>query len=83
MKPEVVRVRNDMGIWRVLSGKVICDNCGKVLAHLEFDAKDELTIEHVRTWCYDCYMKLGKAHDFLKTTPPSEPPKVKEEGSKE
>lgn len=43
-----------MGIWRVLKATVLCDGCDKILAYLEFDAKDEPNIEHIRAWCPDC-----------------------------
>lgn len=43
-----------MGIWRVLSATVHCDNCGVLIATLEFDAADQINIERVKVWCADC-----------------------------
>lgn len=43
-----------MGIWRVLSGTILCDKCEKFLAYIEFDAADEPNIERVRVLCTDC-----------------------------
>lgn len=51
-----------MGIWRVLSGTVSCDNCEKLLAHIKFDAADEPNIERVEVLCVDCHeAKLAEA----------------------
>jgi hypothetical protein len=43
-----------MGIWRVLSGDIICDKCEKHLARIEFDAADQVNIERIHVLCDDC-----------------------------
>lgn len=43
-----------MGIWRVLKGKIFCENCEKLIATCEFDAADEAKLERLHTWCIDC-----------------------------
>lgn len=44
-----------MAIYRVLSGTCTCDKCGKLLAHVRFDAKDEINISRVGVLCPECY----------------------------
>lgn len=49
-----------MGIWRVLSGTILCDGCDKLLAHIKFDAADEVNIERVRVLCVECKEQSSK-----------------------
>lgn len=43
-----------MGIWRVVTGQIYCDNCEKLIATIEFDAADTVNIERIHAWCVDC-----------------------------
>lgn len=44
-----------MAIYRVITGTVVCDNCGKLLAHVRFDAADTISMERVDVLCVDCH----------------------------
>lgn len=47
-----------MGIWRVVTGDIICDKCKKVIGKLEYDANDGTFLaERVEVTCNNCLTK--------------------------
>lgn len=63
-----------MAIWRVTTGKVICDTCGTLLAHIEFDANDQIDLERVHVLCEGCHeAKMAKNQEATKILKVSNP----------
>lgn len=46
------RLSDYMGIWRTVTGDIVCDTCKKVLGKLEYDADDgDFLADRVKVTC--------------------------------
>lgn len=49
------RLSDYMGIWRTVTGDIVCDTCKKVLGKLEYDADDgDFLADRVKVTCNEC-----------------------------